>query len=346
MSSRLAYDSETWRYEQRELWGVSVVLTPEATNAPISERPSTRRRRWRWVVVVAVVLLVLAYLGPSLFAVRSLTVAERMSLTSTPTDHGLRYENVAFLARGDGITLRGWLIDGGPGSATVIMVHGKDSIRDDPGPKYLDLAAGLAGAGYDVLMFDLRGHGESDFGRFTLGDDEPRDVLGAIDELRSRGVDDAQIIVLGFSTGAVSALDAVTHEPRIGGVVADGAWPDLRELLDAELPRQSPLPSFYNPGIYLMARLVYDFDVNDESAEDDVATMAAAQRPMLLIHGTEDRYTSEEQAARMAAAAASDPNAEFWQVEGAPHVMSFARGPDEYLARLLAFLERSIGAPS
>lgn len=291
-----------------------------------------------------VVLLVLAYLGPALIAVRSLTVAERVALSSTPADRGLRYEDVAFQARGDDITLRGWWIEGGPGNATVIMVHGKDSIRDDPGPRYLDLAAELAGAGYDVLMFDLRGHGKSDFGRFTLGDDEPRDVLGAIDFLRSRGVDDADIVVLGFSTGAVSALDAVAHEPAIAGVVADGAWPDLRELLDAELPRQSPLPSFYNPGIYLMGRLVYDFDVNDQSAEDDVAALAAAQRHMLLIHGTEDRYTSVEQAAGIAAAAASDPNAEFWQIEGVPHVLGYARHPDAYRARLLAFLERAFGS--
>lgn len=301
-------------------------------------------RRVVLLLIAAGVLLVVIYFVPSWLAVRTLTSLERMALTSTPADRGLVYEDIEFQSR-DGITLRGWWIDGaGPG--TVIMAHGKGSVRDDEGLKYLDLAAGLANAGYNVLMFDLRGHGESDFGNFTLGVNEPLDVLGAVDYARSRGVAEEQVALLGFSTGAVSALEAAVREPGLGAVIADGAWPNLRELLDREMASESPLPSFYNPGIYLTARVAYGWDIDEQVAVDDVAEIAGAGRHIFIIHGTADRYTSVEQAARLQSALGQSTNAEFWQIDGVEHVSGFATYPDEYLSRLLAFLVRAIAAPS
>jgi uncharacterized protein len=300
-----------------------------------------------WIVGVVALLLLLAYVVPSWMAVRLLTDADRRALTFTPSDRGLVYENVSFPSRADEITLRGWWIEGegASGPQTVIMIHGRNSIRDDPGLRYLDLAAALARAGYDVLMFDLRGHGESDDATFTLGYREPRDVLGAIDYAASRGVPPEQIALLGFSTGAVSALRAAVEEPGVGAVIADGAWPSQRELLDREIPKNSPLPGFYHPGIYLVGRALYGFDVNVSRPVDDVRALSAANRPLLLIHGADDEYTDEDGAHRLRDAAAGNPNAQYWEVEDAPHVRIYALHPDEYLARLLPFLAESIGEP-
>jgi uncharacterized protein len=305
----------------------------------------TRRKPGIMLLALTIVILFpLLYVVPAYLAVRSMTAMERMPLSSSPADHGLAYENVEFSSR-DGITLRGWWI-AGAGPETVIMAHGKGSVRDDSGLMYLDLAAGLARAGYNVLMFDLRGHGESDFGRFTIGVNEPRDVLGAVDVARSRGIQDGQIALLGFSTGGVAVLEAMVQEPEIGAVIADGAWPNLRELLDRELASESPLPSFYNPGIYLVARVMFGWDVNEQIAIDDVMAIVEAGRPIFVIHGSEDRYTSVEQAGRFAAVMHDSASAEFWQIDGVEHVSGYAAHPDEYLTRLLAFLSRSIGSPA
>jgi pimeloyl-ACP methyl ester carboxylesterase len=315
------------------------------TTAPTpTHRAWWRRHPWATAALTATLLL-LAYLVPSVLAVRSLTVAERKKLSGTPADRGLPYEDVAFTARADAVPLSGWWIDGSGGSrATVILIHGKDATRDAPDYNYLDLIAGIARGGYDVFTFDLRGHGESGHARFTLGHDEPDDVLGAIDYVTARGVPKRQIALVGFSTGAVSALDAAVTEPEIGAIVADGAWPSLRELLDQEIARQSPLPSFYNPGIYLAGRLLYGIDVDASRPIDDVAAIARANRPLLLIHSTEDEYTSVEQAHRLRDAAADDPNAEYWEIDDVEHVKGYLVDPDTYLARLLDFLGRSVGA--
>ena len=105
---------------------------------------------------------------------------------------------------------------------------------------------------------------------------------------------------------------------------------------------------FYDPAIvtrvYFVGRVFFNFDVRQQVAVDDVAEIAASGRPAFIIHGSDDRYTSVEQAGRFAAVLAGTPNGEFWQIDGVEHVKGYATYPDEYLSRLLDFLHRSIGA--
>ncbi len=54
--------------------------------------------------------------------------------------------------------------------------------------------------GVDVFMFDFRGHGNSGPGRLSFGQFESRDVSGALNYLRSRGV--SEVGVIGWSLGA------------------------------------------------------------------------------------------------------------------------------------------------
>ncbi len=307
--------------------------------------PRPRRKLLRILAIVLPIFLLLAYALPSLVVADRLSARDRQTLSSSPADLGLTFEDISFPSRDDQITLRGWWIPG-PGQETVILVHGIDSIRDDQDKRYLPLAADLARASYNVLLFDLRDHGTSDFARFTLGVNEPRDVLGAIDFATSRGVPLAKIAVLGFSTGAVSALEAAVRQPGLGAVIADGAWPDLRELLNGELPDASGLPALYNPGIVLALRLRYDVDVNGAIPADDVATLAAADFPLFLIHGTDDAYTSEARFQRLADALSPDTRGSTWIVDGAPHVRTYALDPTRYLDHILPFLATSIGTPA
>ena len=307
-----------------------------------ASHPGRRSRQWlRIGVIIAALVLVLAYTVPSVLAARALTTPERHALSSSPSDLGLPFEAVEFSARGDDVTLRGWWIPS-RGPETVILVHGRNAVRDDPEDGYLSLAGALVRAGYHVLMFDLRGHGESSAAHFGLGAREWRDVLGAVDASLARGVPAGRIAVIGFSSGAAAALAAAVREPAIGAVVADGVWPDLRELLEAELPRAGGLPAFYAPGVSQAARLLYGIDIDAAKPIDDVAALASTGRPMLLIHEAEDRYTNRTQAERLDAAAASE-RSETWWVEGAPHVQAYALHPDEYLTRVLAVLDPALG---
>src|SRR3990170_3409555 len=122
-----------------------------------------------------------------------------MPVTLSPAAYGLAYEDVEFPSAVDGIVLKGWLIDS-PGTKTIVVMHGRNSVRDEPNVGILELAQALVGQGYDVLTFDFRAHGESGGTRYALGQFEVRDVAGALDYLKGRGV--REVGVIGYSMGA------------------------------------------------------------------------------------------------------------------------------------------------
>src|SRR4051812_27426880 len=85
----------------------------ERTAAGPAARPPRRswpRRHWRVLAIGGMLLLVVAYVVPTIVVVRSLTVAKRKSLTSSPAALGLQYEDISFPSRVDRLTLRGWWI--------------------------------------------------------------------------------------------------------------------------------------------------------------------------------------------------------------------------------------------
>jgi len=113
-----------------------------------------------------------------------------------PTQYQLSYEDVSFKTS-DGVTIRGWLIDGGS-DRIIIQSHfgvqcsragycleGKGFLkpwkRDIP---FLRQAKQLVEMGYSVLMYDMRNHGESDVGTtpwITWGAEEAKDIIAAVD---------------------------------------------------------------------------------------------------------------------------------------------------------------------
>ena len=143
----------------------------------------------------------------------------RAPLDRTPADVGLEYEDASFTSS-DGVQLRGWFLPSGSGgrAPAVVYVHGWLWNRlgnqggqipvADKDVDFLPSARALHDAGYHVLLFDLRNHGEST-GRMpiTYGPLESRDYAAAVAYVRARpDVDTDRIGALGCSMGANSVL--------------------------------------------------------------------------------------------------------------------------------------------
>ena len=77
----------------------------------------------------------------------------------------------------------------------------------------LGIARRLREHGYNLLLFDQRAHGESGGERISGGYHERRDLGGAIDFLKSQGVLESSIGVLGASMGAGTALLTLPKNP-------------------------------------------------------------------------------------------------------------------------------------
>lgn len=134
----------------------------------------------------------------------------------------MRVEEVHFDAS-DGVSLAGWFIPGLPDRPVLILCHDLGSSRSS----LVNLAIALRRAGFSVLAFDFRGHGESDGGRSTLGLYEKRDVFGALEYLKTRTeIDTRRVGVYGVGMGAHAAVLAAADRPALKVMVLDGLYPD------------------------------------------------------------------------------------------------------------------------
>lgn len=268
--------------------------------------------------------------------VRAATVSERKPFEAHPSDFGLLHEDVAFTPRDSDLTLRGWLLDAPGNGPAIVMVHGIDSQRTADGA--VDIGARLFHAGYDVLLFDLRGHGESEGHRLSGGYFERQDVLGAYDFLLQRGATPGQVGVLGLSMGAGIAIMAAAREAGIAAVVADTPFADIDDRISREAALRTPLPEglvpLFLPPARLFADLFYGIDLGDLKPARDVRRLSY---PVLLIHGEADERTPVSQSEKVYANAPQ--GSELWVVPGAGHLDAFRDHPDEYMQRVLAYFD-------
>jgi uncharacterized protein len=148
----------------------------------------------------------------------------RKPIVGSPRERGLSYRKVSFRSS-DGIELVGWSIPptfGKKPLGTVVLSHGVFKNRE----QVLDRAELLAKSGYQVLMFDHRGCGESGESPVSGGVLEAADYRGAADHLRAQGLT-GPLVFFGFSMGSMSALRAAFQGVKVDAVIADSPLANL-----------------------------------------------------------------------------------------------------------------------
>jgi uncharacterized protein len=302
-------------------------------------------RAQRIIVILLTISGVLAFTYASVSSGLAMILAyqPQMPVTQTPSSLGLRYRSVDFPSRGDDLLLRGWLIPGILPNGrltidrTVIVVHGMHSNRATP--LILSLSGALVHQGIAVLAFDMRGHGESTPAPLGGGYSERRDVLGAVDFLRSGRLPYPElghprfIDGWGISQGAVALLFAAAQEPAIKALVMDSAYTSMELLI-----KHAFGPAFlFIPGARVTAQMLYGIDYYTVRPVDVVARIAP--RPLLFIQGANDNVVLPSNMTELATAASAAPNAhvETWLVPGTGHIQTYAKMKNTYLHRVVAF---------
>jgi len=166
---------------------------------------------------------------------RLMLFSRREPVSRTPAEVGLDFEPVAFPAS-DGVGIKGWFVpaDGEGPQPTIVFVHGWMWNRtgnvagkapiDDRDVDFLPATKALHDAGYSVLLYDVRRHGESQKGKglVSFGPLEKNDFVGAVGYLRSRAdVDGERIGSIGISMGGTIALyGAPECQPPLKAILA------------------------------------------------------------------------------------------------------------------------------
>lgn len=288
---------------------------------------------------ILIVLGGLAFLGLVLLirtwrAARQLVSPVRRCAVKTPADFGLAHERLAFPTE-DGLTLRGWWIPAtGQARGTILFSHG---YAGDCSPDLI-YAPVFVQAGYNVCLFDYRGHGDSD-GEFTsLVHFERGDLLCALAFLRTRGVE--RVGLIGFSMGGAIALAAASQSPMVVGVISDCAFAEVSRIVaNAAMQRGAPrlLANLIGWLVELLASI--QLRANLFAADPIRWVGRIAPRPLLIMHGGADEAVPVSEAHRLYAAA-REPK-ELWIVPGAGHRRIEDVAPDAYCRRIVDFIDRA-----
>ena len=190
-----------------------------------SDRHMTPGKWIKTVVLVVVPFGVMLAVGLVFLHALFLVCKPRNVVELTPERVGHPVERVTFSAT-DGVELVGWFIPHPESRAVIVLSHGSGA--NGPSLWLGGYGRFLYEGGYNILIFDHRGHGQSPGRVTTLGPREVRDFLGAVRYVRSRPeVDPERVGAFGLSMGAGVVLAAAAEEPAIKAVVADSVLADL-----------------------------------------------------------------------------------------------------------------------
>jgi pimeloyl-ACP methyl ester carboxylesterase len=301
-------------------------------------------------LAVAATFLFIAVIAP-----RMLISGMRMPPLRTAAEAGLvRFEEVQFSPRDEEITLRAWWLPAEEPRGAVVLIHGGGANRTEGWSKLAELGRDLQSGRFSVLMYDMRNHGQSDSSSAgpTFGPGEANDVTGAIDFIESRAPS-LPIGVIGFSMGGNVALYAAAHDRRIRAVVTTETFTDAASVLPAAVAASSGMPEWLAKIILWFLENLHGVPISRARGVDAAQSLEPGE--LLVIHNEADPIVPVGHAWLLAAAA---PDAELW-ITAAPlpgkdavavappwgtHTKSYLLDPQEYVARVIAHLDKRLGS--
>ncbi|WP_055108860.1 alpha/beta hydrolase [Paenibacillus ihumii] len=217
------------------------------------------------------------------------------------SDIGAWWEQQAFedwsLMSDDGLKLHAYYL-GAPAQTnkTVIIAHGYSSKAADMGKLARMYSDKL---GYNVLLPDARGHGNSEGHYIGFGWPERRDYIQWIDQVIEHSGDQAQIVLHGVSMGGATVLMTSGEKlpPHVKAVVEDCGYTSAKEQLAYQLKRMYHLPAF--PLVQttsLVTKLRAGYFFGEASALEQVKKSVT---PTLFIHGDQDLFVPTEMAYKL-----------------------------------------------
>ncbi len=268
----------------------------------------------------------------------------------------------------DGVVLRGEFLAQPHPAPTIIICHGYHISRE-----YLRSTTAYVYSmfGCNLLLFDFRGHGESDRAAISLGNGEVHDLQAAITVASQQPETFPGAIVLhGFSMGAAVAL-LVPPRPEVAAIIADSPYARLDDILRRFIVNIiTEKNTWWSPlfqrlhvmmpavawtiveigALVFRVRYGYSLIARPDRGLKQWKSLSNAQPqpaypPILLIHGEQDSVIPiSETRSLEAQARALKFELETYYVKDAEHCRAYEHDPQRYIQVVQRFLLRHLDA--
>lgn len=291
---------------------------------------------WKIGIVTIIILAIIGYFGVAAYIAHSLTTPNPVPITFDETTISQRVADVKFKSK-DGLPLSGWYFPGVNGNA-IMFVHGagnQNRVNDHYGTT--EIAKHFVDNGYTVLMFDLRGAGESTQTRLGLGSTEAHDVAGAFEYLKTQDFLPSNITIISNSLGAIATIMGSENIKEAGAIILDSPATDVKVIVSNILEKEHSVPRFVHPAVYLWAKILYQIDIDKIRPTDNIH--ALLETPILFLHGEIDDLIPPENTEELLQKVENGKRITF---QGAKHIETYKSDKKRYLKEVADFIEQNI----
>lgn len=164
--------------------------------------------------------------------------------------------------------------------STVVLFHGINARKE----QMLGLCQWYIAAGFQCVVYDSRGHGDSSPARATYGRLEVEDLKKVLQQTKRQFGDLGKLVFHGNSMGGAVALQSAPHVPNLKAVVATATFANLYDTMKYQASQRHLTPLL--PIVRRQIVADADFDPREIRPANQIKGSGI---PVLLIHGSDDR---------------------------------------------------------
>ncbi|RCA10494.1 alpha/beta hydrolase [Enterococcus durans] len=194
--------------------------------------------------------------------------------------------------------------------------------------------------GYNVLVPDARGHGESEGDYIGFGWPERKDYVQWIHQIIEKEGSSQKIVLYGISMGAATVMMTSGEKlpDNVKAIIEDCGYSSVSDELSYQLDDMFHLPAFpLIPVTSLMTKVRAGYFFGEASAVDQ---LEKNKRPMLFIHGDADTFVPYEMLDKVYDATKGPK--EKYVVKGAEHAKAYSIDPEKYQTVVKDFLNKYV----
>jgi len=219
---------------------------------------------------------------------------------------------------------------------TVVLVHGFGSDKEAMGG-YVAMFHKL---GYNTLIPDTRGQGQSQGKVISYGYYESKDYLKWVNQVIAKQGQQSQVVLFGVSMGGATTMmtSGLKTPSQLKAYIEDCGYTDAQAEITYQAKQMYNIPYWpLVPMTSTVARLKAGFHFRDANA---LAAVKRNHKPMLFIHGGADTFVPTRMVYQVYRADAGPK--ELLVVPGVKHAAALSHAPALYTKTVKAYLAKYI----